>query len=341
MKILSFIVPAYNCERYLDECITSLIDETLRECVEIIVVSDGSTDATATIARKYCACYPDMVRLIEQENRGHGGALNTGCAVATGRYLKVIDADDRVDTCELAPFVSKLAQCEADVVLTHYHTRDITSGEVKKWMCYPQEFDRAYSITDVMAHWKDFERGFTLHGIAYRTDFYRGMGIALSEHVFYEDYEFATIPACFAKSVCVFDLFLYNYRIGDAQQSVSPENKCKRIENTKRVLARLAAQYREMDASAARDLLCMKTKELLLSYLTTVLLCLPDRKAGRRQAGEMMRKVRREMPETFSLSKKQYRVFDAMNRLHISYRTWSMLLHSRMYRIVRRAHGFD
>ena len=62
--------------------------------MEIIVVNDGSTDTTAQIAEDFCLRYPDTVRLISQKNRGHGGALNAGCAAAQGRYLKVVDADD-------------------------------------------------------------------------------------------------------------------------------------------------------------------------------------------------------------------------------------------------------
>ena len=78
MKILSFIIPAYNSEQYLDKCVRSMLAPEVLDKLDIIIVNDGSTDATAAVAEKYCAAYPDSVRLISQENKGHGGALNTG-----------------------------------------------------------------------------------------------------------------------------------------------------------------------------------------------------------------------------------------------------------------------
>ena len=108
MKILSFIIPSYNCERFLDKCLTSFLDEEVIDKLDVIVVNDGSKDSTPEVAQKYCDRYPGSIRLINQENKGHCGALNTGCAAATGKYLKVIDADDWVDTVNL-----KLSQCSS------------------------------------------------------------------------------------------------------------------------------------------------------------------------------------------------------------------------------------
>ena len=108
MKVLSLIVPAYNSERFLDKGITSFLQEQTLDQLDIIIVNDGSMDNTAQIAEKYCRQYPDSIRLINQENRGHGGALNTGCAAAVGKYLKVIDADDWIETQNLPAFLSAL-----------------------------------------------------------------------------------------------------------------------------------------------------------------------------------------------------------------------------------------
>ena len=108
MKLLSFIIPSYNCEKYLDKCLASMLHPELLDQLEIIVVNDGSQDSTSTIAEKYVQDYPGTVRLINQENKGHGGALNTGCAAAQGKYLKVIDADDWVETQNLPAFLAFL-----------------------------------------------------------------------------------------------------------------------------------------------------------------------------------------------------------------------------------------
>ena len=92
MKLLSVAIPCYNSAEYMSHAIESLL--VGGEDMEIIIVNDGSTDKTADIAQKYCQMYPNSIRLISQENKGHGGALNTGFAAAAGKYLKPIDADD-------------------------------------------------------------------------------------------------------------------------------------------------------------------------------------------------------------------------------------------------------
>ena len=131
MKILSFIIPSYNCEKFLEKCVSSMLHPEILERLEIIIVNDGSTDSTEAIATALCSRYPEVIRLINQENRGHGGALNAGCAAAMGKYLKVIDADDWVETDNLPSYVDFLEQCDSDVVLTHHDTIHIGTGEVK------------------------------------------------------------------------------------------------------------------------------------------------------------------------------------------------------------------
>ena len=95
MKILSVVVPCYNSEAYMENCIHSLLTGGTE--VEIIIVDDGSTkDETAKIADEYAAKYPTIVKAVHQENGGHGEAVNTGLRHATGLFFKVVDSDDWV-----------------------------------------------------------------------------------------------------------------------------------------------------------------------------------------------------------------------------------------------------
>lgn len=340
MKILSFVIPAYNSERFLDKCIpTMLVPEVLSK-IEIIVVNDGSTDRTAAVAEEYCAQYPETVRLISQENKGHGGALNTGCAAATGKYLKVIDADDWIMSENLPAYIAALENCESDVVLTHHHTIDISTGEIKSWRNYPPKFAQAYTFESVMSDWRSFDRSLTFHGITYRTEFYHWFGHQLLEHVFYEDHEYATYPCCYAKRIMPFDLFLYEYRIGDVNQSVSNANQLKRLGHVETVLRRMMEKYREIPASPGKAYAAMKIQGLLLSYLTIALLINPDKKVGRALARQRMEECREYAPEAYELALRKYRVFMLLNRLHISKAAWDAILSSRLYNRLRGNHDF-
>lgn len=343
-KILSIIIPAYNCERYLDKCIQSFLEEKVLNELDIIIVNDGSLDHTPEVAEKYCRKYPSSVRLITQDNKGHGGALNTGCHAARGRYLKVIDADDWVETSNLGTFVNCLRNCRSDVVLTHHYTRNISTGEIKKWKSYPEKFGTDYKFSYIMDHWKMFDRSLTFHGIAYRTDFYQKYGIQLSEHVFYEDHEYATIPCCYASSVMPLDLFVYDYRIGDVEQSVSDKNQLKRISHTETVLMRLANEYKNLDLamdSSGRRYYNMKIQGLLLSYITTVMLVETDKRKGRKMGSQMMKKIKETLPDAYQMAVKQYRVFKMMNYLHFNKRMWEQILHSKIYNKLRKNHDFN
>ena len=341
MKVLSIIIPAYNSEQFLDKCVSSLLAPEVLDRLDIIIVNDGSTDKTVETAEKYCAKCPDSIRLISQENKGHGGALNTGCAAAVGKYLKVIDADDWVETKNLPEFIQLLENCESDVVLTHHYTIDVGTGEVKKWKSFPTEFGRSYTMNEIMADWKSFDRSLTFHGITYRTAFYHKYGISLSEHVFYEDHEYATFPCCHAQSVTPFDLFFYDYRIGDVSQSVSEANQLKRASHTEAVLNRMIQEYGKLDCGeGGKAYAAQKAQGLLLSYLTTVLLVEPDRKKGRTMAASAVEAFCTGIPENSHDVRSKYLVFLWMNRLGLTKKTWDRVLHSKLYNKLRHNHDF-
>ncbi len=92
---ISVIVPVYNVEKYLAECLDSILDQTMKD-YEIICVNDGSKDSSAIILNKYATRYPKRIKVIEQKNQGLSGARNTGIKAAEGEFLYFIDSDDRI-----------------------------------------------------------------------------------------------------------------------------------------------------------------------------------------------------------------------------------------------------
>ena len=92
--LLSVIVPVYNCEKYLDECLSSLTRQGLNDNeYEVLVVNDGSTDKSAEIALSYCEKYHNF-HLLNQKNQGVSAARNKGLDSARGKYIAFVDSDD-------------------------------------------------------------------------------------------------------------------------------------------------------------------------------------------------------------------------------------------------------
>ena len=115
---VSIVVPVYNVERYLRQCLDCLVNQTYQN-VEIICVDDGSTDASSEILTEY-ALKNSRVRVIRQKNSGLSAARNVGFSFATGEYVMYVDSDDWIDvrTCEKAVF--KAEEHAADLVMWPY-----------------------------------------------------------------------------------------------------------------------------------------------------------------------------------------------------------------------------
>src|SRR5512139_3799743 len=91
---ISVVVPFYNVEAYLAECLDSLVDQTFDD-FEVLLVDDGSPDGSRAIAERYAAADPRL-RVVTRPNGGLGAARNTGIREARGRYLTFVDSDDVV-----------------------------------------------------------------------------------------------------------------------------------------------------------------------------------------------------------------------------------------------------
>lgn len=96
-KVLTVIVPVYNMEKYIRQCLESLVIGEVLDRIEVLVVLEGSKDGSAEIAYEFVEQYPDTLRIIYKANGGHGSAINTGLMMASGEYVKILDSDDWVE----------------------------------------------------------------------------------------------------------------------------------------------------------------------------------------------------------------------------------------------------
>ena len=237
MKLITFTVPCYNSAAYMDHCIETLLPAG--EEAEIILVDDGSKDDTGKIADAYAEKYPTIVRVIHQENGGHGEGVNQGIRNATGMYFKVVDSDDWLDDDALAKVMDVLraqaaAEKPVDLVMANYvyeHVEDNTTLTVRYTNVFPQ--NRLFNWTHVGRFRPD--QNILMHSVMYRTEVLRKCGMVLPKHTFYVDNIFVYQPLPYVKSMYYMDLDLYRYFIGRADQSVNESIMVKRVDQQLRV----------------------------------------------------------------------------------------------------------
>ena len=119
-KVLSIVVPSYNAEQYLPETIPTMLSISNLDKLEIIIVNDGSKDNTLAMAQNLQLKYPDTIVIVDKENGGHGSTINSGIQVATGKYFKVVDADDWVESDNLSKLIEYLDSVDDDEVISPF-----------------------------------------------------------------------------------------------------------------------------------------------------------------------------------------------------------------------------
>ena len=266
MKLLTVTVPCYNSQDYMARCIDSLLPGG--EDVEIIIVDDGSTDRTGEIADEYARKYPEIVRVIHQENGGHGAGLNAGINHATGLYFKVVDSDDWVEETAYRKVLSTLRSlcsggCMLDMMISNFvYEKDGAKHKriVKYTKVLPENQLFGWAET------KNFPIGkyILMHSVIYRTQLLRDCHLVLPKHTFYVDNLFVYIPLPYVKTMYYLNVNFYRYYIGREDQSVNESVMIRRIDQQLRVNKLMIDAY---------DLKRMQDRHLrryMLSYLEII-----------------------------------------------------------------------
>ena len=263
MKLISFVVPCYNSQEYMRHCIDTLLPGG--DQVEILIVNDGSSDNTAAIADEYEKKYPDICRAIHQENKGHGGAVNTGIKNATGIYLKVVDSDDWVNEYAYGEILDTLANfykqgTVLDMLLSNYVYEK--QGAKKKTVIHY----RHAIPKDQIFCWDDVGRFpvsqyILMHSVIYRTALLRECDLELPEHTFYVDNIYVFKPLPYVKTMYYLDVNFYRYFIGRDDQSVNEKVMIGRIDQQIKVNKIMIDQY------DLRTIQNPKLRKYMTSYL--------------------------------------------------------------------------
>ena len=227
MTKLSVILPVFNVEQYLSQCLDSIVNQTLKE-IEIICINDGSTDNSAEILSKY-ALKDNRFIIINQENKGQGVARNKGLDIASGEYITFVDPDDWLDVHAFEAAYTEIKRNGADVLSYDYIEYRENSGkyrkrcfaDVMKKVCdYDLRKNNLYNINSVSLNQFDAIQLFVWNKL-YSRDFIEKCHIRFAENKFGEDHIFSLVTFLRANKVCYLDKFFYYYRTRKTSSTVS------------------------------------------------------------------------------------------------------------------------
>ncbi|MBR3923399.1 MAG: glycosyltransferase [Kiritimatiellae bacterium] len=199
MPRVSVIIPVYNVAPYLRQCLDSVVNQTLRD-IEIICVDDGSTDGSAAILAEYAA-KDKRLKIVTQENRGHGSAWNRGLEIASGEYVYFMDADDELAAPDaLARLVAVADADSLDALFFDAETRVDEGIAVPPSAVRAEDYMRRHDYSWVFSGCELFERFLTNREytvspclVLLRRKFLERCGIRFPDkRIFYEDNIFMT-----------------------------------------------------------------------------------------------------------------------------------------------------
>lgn len=244
----------------MKNCIDSLLEG--KDLVEIIIVDDGSKDNTATIADDYAAQYPSIIKVVHQENGGHGEAVNTGLKNATGLYFKVVDSDDWVNKEAYLAILDKLREITGgpqalDMMISNF-VYEKQGAKRKKVMRY-----KKYMPENKIFTWKEMGRMpvgkyILMHSVIYRTGLLRECKLELPKHTFYVDNLFVYQPLPYVKTMYYMDVNFYRYFIGREDQSVHEDVMIRRIDQqlfVNRIMIDTIAEAKNVEKNIRRYML--------------------------------------------------------------------------------------
>ena len=267
MKYISFAIPCYNSEAYMEHAVESILPGG--EAVEIIIVNDGSSDRTSEIAHEYAEKYPDIVKVVDKENGGHGDAVNSGLSNAQGKYFKVVDSDDWVDEEALHKILKLVRDPGADEEAVIVHVSNYVYEKVgvthKRCVHYRNVLPK-----DEIFRWDDIghfrlDQYILMHSVIYRTAMLQLSQMRLPKHTFYVDNIYVYYPLPHVRKIYYLDVDFYRYFIGREDQSVNEKNMIARVDQQIFVTKSMIEMYQ------LRSVTSRKLRQYMINYLAIMM----------------------------------------------------------------------
>lgn len=216
--LVSIVVPVYNVQRYLPQCLDSLTSQTYAN-IEIICINDGSTDESGEIIKQYQR-RDERIKSVTQINQGLSAARNAGLELAQGDLITFVDSDDWLDLNAIESVFEVFTDPEIDYCCFGSIERFERNNFSKNCYTYNQNIIREVDDSWIRS------LGVSAWGKIYRTNFLKKYSLTFPEKLYYEDLYFHWGCVSYAKKIALFKASLYNYRIRD--DSIMGESKAKK-----------------------------------------------------------------------------------------------------------------
>ncbi|MBQ3584022.1 MAG: glycosyltransferase family 2 protein [Lachnospiraceae bacterium] len=262
----SVIVPVYNVEKYVRKCLLSILNQTCQD-FEIIVVNDGATDRSMFVVNEIMEQYTDKIKVINQENKGLGGARNTGVRLAAGQYLVFIDSDDYIKDTMLEILSKCINKKNYDMIVFNAY-EDYDEGS---WI---KDYDMCEGFSGEMT--VEQEHKILLIPPAawnkvYRREFFLKTGLCYPEKTLYEDAAITKNLLERAESIlfCNENLYYYVQRSGSIMHSKISEKMKDIMKVNTLMMTEFKSEdvfekyYKEIEYIAARPVLLIILKNIL------------------------------------------------------------------------------
>lgn len=264
--LLSVAIPCYNSEEYMDTAINSAL---YYDNIEILIINDGSNDDTLSKGIKWSKKYPNNIKVINQENGGHGYAVMSGIKNATGKYFKVLDSDDKFDKESLKKIINTLLEfeekkIEVDLVLSNY-VYDKVGVKHKKVVKY-NNIVKEGKVTsfDNLGRFR-LGQYILMHSVIYNTNLLKKIKLNLPKHTFYVDNIYVYYPLPYVKSIYYINTDFYRYYIGREDQSVNEKVMISRVDQQIKV-TRLMIEMHNIQSITSK-----KLRKYMINYLNIMM----------------------------------------------------------------------
>ncbi len=223
MPKVSVIIPVYNVEEYLSECLDSLINQTLRD-IEIICINDGSTDNSLNILNEY-AKKDSRITVLTQENQGAAVARNRGLDIAKGEYLSILDSDDYFKQDMLEKLYNRAVETDAEIVKCYEFVVDSKNDKIYENKFLPKEKmdKKVFSSIDVKDCAFDLSRNIAWEKM-FKASFVYDNKIRFHNVRVIDDAHFVLIAFALANRITIVNENLVFHRINISNQQTCVDN---------------------------------------------------------------------------------------------------------------------